>query len=71
MTYTIDYYGAKKNRVGFESDEFVTDSAAAEYASIQVYDNRHKKGYDFFVLRNESGAIVASGNQSRSNVKFY
>ena len=71
MTYTIDYYDAKKKRVGFESDEFVTDSAAVEYASIQVYDYSRKRGYDFFVLRNESGAIVASGNRNRANVKFY
>lgn len=71
MTYTINYYDAKKNRVGFETVECVTDSAAAEYASVQVYDFRFKKGYDFFVLRNESGAIVASGNQNRSNVKFH
>lgn len=71
MTYAINYYDAKKNHVGFESVECVTDSAAAEYASIQVYDNRYKKGYDFFVLRDESGAIVASGNQNRANIKFY
>ena len=71
MTYTIDYYDAKKKRVGFESDEFVTDSAAAFYASVQVYDYSFKRGYDFFVLRNENGAIVASGNRSSSNIKFY
>jgi len=71
MTYTIDYYDAEKKRVGFESDEFVTDSAAAEYASIQVYDYRYKRDYKFFVLRDGFGAIVASGNQNRANVKFY
>lgn len=71
MTYTIDYYDSKKKRVGFESDGFVTDSAAEFYASVQVYDYSFKKGYDFFVLRNESGAIVASGTRSSSDVKFY
>lgn len=71
MTYQISYYNDSKDLVGTESVDCVTDSAAAEYASIQVYDYRYKKDYKFFVLRNEHGAIVASGNQSRSDVKFY
>lgn len=71
MTYTISYYNDSKNLVGTESVDCVTDSAAAEYASIQVYDYRYKRDYKFFVLRDGFGAIVASGNQNRANVKFY
>lgn len=69
--FKVNYYNDSKNLVAEDTIECITKEAAADIASIEVYDNAWKKGYRFFVVRDETGKIVATGTKSKSEIKFF
>lgn len=69
--FKVNYYNNSKNLVAEEAIECITKEAAADIASIEVYDNAWKKGYSFFVVCDETGKIVAAGTKFKSEIKFF
>ena len=69
--FKVNYYNDSKNMVAEDTIECITKEAAADIASIEVYDNAWKKGYSFFVVRDETGKIVATGTKSKSEIKYF